>query len=76
VRGTYGIYFDVPSYNGFFDNRPRNGGQANPSGATPVVNVSHGFLSMDLGIRVGISLVHADLIPFISNGYESLGGGN
>ncbi len=46
VRGTYGIYFDVPNFNGFFDNRPGNGGavgvQANPTGATPVVNVSTG----------------------------------
>jgi len=44
VRGTYGIYFDVPNFNGFFDNRPGNGGaagvQANPTGATPVVNLS------------------------------------
>jgi len=45
IRGTYGIYFDVPNFNGFFDNRPGNGGavgvQANPTGATPVVNVSN-----------------------------------
>lgn len=44
VRGTYGIYFDAPNFNGFFDNRPGNGGavgvQANPTGATPVQNVS------------------------------------
>jgi hypothetical protein len=44
LRGTYGIYFDVLNFNGFFDNRPGNGGasgiQANPIGATPVVNVS------------------------------------
>ena len=47
IRGTYGIYFDVPNYNGFFDNRPGNGAaagvQANPAGATPVVNVSNSF---------------------------------
>ena len=44
VRGTYGLYFDVPNFNGFFDNRPGNGGasgvQANPTGATPVENLS------------------------------------
>ena len=47
VRGTYGIYFDAPNFNGFFDNRPGNGGavgvQANPTGATPVQNVSPTF---------------------------------
>ena len=54
VRGTYGIYFDVPNYNGFFDNRPGNGGavgvQANPTGATPVVNVSNSFYEWQTGV--------------------------
>jgi len=44
VHGAWGIYFDVLNFNGFFDNRPGNGGavgiQANPTGTTPVVNVS------------------------------------
>jgi hypothetical protein len=48
------IYFDVPSYNGFFDNRPGNGGavgvQANPTGATPVVNVSNSFYQWQAGV--------------------------
>ena len=26
VRGTYGIFFDAINFNGFFDNRPGNGG--------------------------------------------------
>jgi len=54
VRGTYGIYFDVPNYNGFFDNRPGNGAaagvQANPAGATPVVNVSNSFYQWQTGV--------------------------
>jgi hypothetical protein len=54
IRGTYGIYFDVPNYNGFFDNRPGNGGavgvQANPTGATPVVNVSNSFYQWQTGV--------------------------
>ena len=55
VRGAYGIYFDVPNYNGFFDNRPGNGGavgvQANPTGATPVVNVSNSFYQWETGVN-------------------------
>lgn len=47
VRGTYGIFTDVPNYNGFFDNRPGNGGasgvQANPTGTTPVETVSNSY---------------------------------
>jgi hypothetical protein len=54
VRGTYGVYFDAPNYNGFFDNRPGNGGavgvQANPTGATPVVNVSNSFYQWQTGL--------------------------
>jgi hypothetical protein len=55
IRGTYGIYFDVPNFNGFFDNRPGNGGavgvQANPTGATPVVNVSNSFYQWTTGVN-------------------------
>jgi hypothetical protein len=47
VRGTYGLFFDAINFNGFFDNRPGNGGaagvQANPTGATPVENVSPSY---------------------------------
>ena len=54
VRGTYGVYFDVPNFNGFFDNRPGNGGavgvQANPTGPTPVVNVSSTFYRWTTGV--------------------------
>ena len=54
VRGTYGIYFDVPNFNGFFDNRPGNGGasgvQANPTGATPVINVSRSLYQWTTGV--------------------------
>jgi len=53
IRGTYGIYFDVPNWNGFFDNRPGNGGaagvQANPTGATPVINVSRNLYQWQTG---------------------------
>jgi hypothetical protein len=44
LRGTYGIYYDLPNLNGFFDNRPGNGAsvgiQANNTGASPVFTVS------------------------------------
>jgi Carboxypeptidase regulatory-like domain len=44
VRGTYGIYYDLPNLNGFFDNRPGNGAsvgvQANKTGPSPVFTVS------------------------------------
>ncbi|GAA3748069.1 TonB-dependent receptor [Terriglobus aquaticus] len=44
LRGTYGLYFDAPNFNGFFDNGPGNGGargpQANPTGPNPVRTVS------------------------------------
>lgn len=47
VRGTYGLYYDAPNFNGFFDNRPGNNGavgvQANNTGSTPVFNVSRNF---------------------------------
>ena len=55
VRGTYGIYFDAINFNGFFDNRPGNGGavgvQANPTGATPVVNVSRAYYQWSAGVN-------------------------
>jgi hypothetical protein len=54
VRGTYGIYFDAVNFNGFFDNRPGNGGavgtQANPTGSTPVLNVSPSFYQWKTGV--------------------------
>lgn len=44
VRGTYGIFFDLPNLNGFFDNRPGNGAsvgvQANNAGPSPVFTVA------------------------------------
>jgi hypothetical protein len=44
VRGTYGLFFDLPNLNGFFDNRPGNGAsvgvQANNTGPSPVFTVS------------------------------------
>jgi len=62
IRGTYGIYFDVPNWNGFFDNRPGNGGaagvQANPTGATPVLNLSRSLYQWQTGVNpfVGASI--------------------
>jgi hypothetical protein len=45
VRGTYGLFFDLPNLNGFFDNRPGNGAsvgiQANNAGPNPVFSVSN-----------------------------------
>ena len=45
VRGTYGLFFDLPNLNGFFDNRPGNGAsagvQANDAGPSPVFSVSN-----------------------------------
>ena len=47
LRGTYGLYFDAPNFNGFFDNGPGNGGargpQANPTGPNPVRTVSRTY---------------------------------
>jgi len=47
VRGSWGLYFDAPNFNGFFDNRPGNGGavgvQGNNSGPSPVRNLSPTF---------------------------------
>jgi hypothetical protein len=44
VRGTYGLFFDLPNLNGFFDNRPGNGAsvgvQANNTGPKPVFTVA------------------------------------
>ncbi len=55
VRGTYGLYFDAPNFNGFFDNRPGNGGavgsQANPTGPNPVRNVTRSYFQWQTGVN-------------------------
>ena len=55
IRGTYGIFFDAINFNGFFDNRPGNGGasgvQANYTGPTPVRNVSPAFYQWQTGVN-------------------------
>jgi len=77
VRGTYGIYFDVPNFNGFFDNRPGNGGavgvQANPVGATPVVNVSRAYSQWTTGVDpfVGASAPAAQGLATISPNFRT-----
>jgi len=77
IRGTYGIYFDVPNYNGFFDNRPGNGGaagvQANPTGATPVVNVSRNFYQWTTGVNpfIGASIPAALGLSTISPNFRT-----
>ncbi|MGI4755426.1 MAG: TonB-dependent receptor [Janthinobacterium lividum] len=54
-RGQWGIYFDAPNFNGFFDNRPGNnaavGPQANPFGASPVRNVAPTFYQWQTGVN-------------------------
>jgi hypothetical protein len=44
IRANYGLFFDLPNLNGFFDNRPGNGAsagvQANNAGPSPVFTVS------------------------------------
>jgi Carboxypeptidase regulatory-like domain/TonB dependent receptor len=56
VRGTYGLYFDAPNFNGFFDNRPGNGAavglQANNTGPNPVFNVSPTFYQWQTNVAV------------------------
>ncbi len=56
LRGTYGLFYDAPNFNGFFDNRPGNGGavgvQANNTGPTPVFNVSPTFYQWQTGVAV------------------------
>jgi hypothetical protein len=48
IRGNYGLFFDAPPFNGFGDSAPgvtganARGIQANPVGATPVVNQTLG----------------------------------
>ncbi len=53
-RAQWGLYFDAPNFNGFFDNRPGNNGavgpQANPFGATPVRTVSPTFYEWKTGV--------------------------
>jgi hypothetical protein len=53
IHATYGLYFDAPNFNGFFDNRPGNGGavgvQGNNTGTTPVRNVSPSFYQWQTG---------------------------
>ena len=55
LRGTWGLYYDAPNFNGFFDNRPGNGAavgtQANPTGATPVINVSPTFYQWQTNVN-------------------------
>ncbi len=55
VRGTYGIYFDVPNLNGFFDNSLKNGAtigvQANPIGATPVETLSRTYFEWQTNVN-------------------------
>ena len=56
IRGSYGLYYDSPNFNGFFDNRPGNGGavgvQANNTGGTPVFNVTNTFYQWQNGVNV------------------------
>lgn len=44
VRGSYGIYYDSPSLNGFGDNRPPNSGATgiiyNPAGPSPIFSTT------------------------------------
>jgi Carboxypeptidase regulatory-like domain/TonB dependent receptor len=77
IRGTYGLYFDVPNFNGFFDNRPGNGGasgvQANPTGATPVENLSRNFYQWTTGVDpfVGASVPAAFGLATISPNFRT-----
>lgn len=52
-RGQWGLYYDAPNFNGFFDNRPGNGGavgtQANYIAANPVRTVSPTFYQWQTG---------------------------
>jgi Carboxypeptidase regulatory-like domain/TonB dependent receptor len=54
IRGTYGVYFDVPNLNGFFDNSLKNGAtigvQANPIGSTPVETLSRNYYEWTLNV--------------------------
>lgn len=55
VRGTWGIYYDAINFNGFFDNRPGNGGsagvQANPTGSTPVYTLTRTYYQWQTGVN-------------------------
>ena len=56
VRAAYGLYYDSPNFNGFFDNRPGNGGavgiQGNNFGSNPVRNVSPTFYQWQTNVPV------------------------
>ncbi len=77
LRGTYGVYFDVPNFNGFFDNRPGNGGasgvQANPTGATPVLNVSRNLYQWQTDVNpfVGATIPAAIGLSTISPNFRT-----
>ena len=55
IRASWGLFFDAPNFNGFFDNRPGNGGavglQANNTGPNPVRNVNPSFYQWQTGIN-------------------------
>ncbi len=77
LRGTYGIFFDAINFNGFFDNRPGNGGavgvQANPTGATPVINVSRPNYEWITGVNpfIGASVPPAFGLASISPNFRT-----
>ena len=54
IRGSWGLFFDAPNFNGFFDNRPGNGGavgvQGNNTGPSPVRNVNPTFYQWQTGV--------------------------
>ena len=56
VRGSYGLFYDAPNFNGFFDNRPGNNGavgvQANNTGPNPVFNVAPTFYQWKTNVPV------------------------
>jgi hypothetical protein len=56
IRGTWGLFYDAPNFNGFFDNRPGNNGavgvQANYTGTNPVFNVSKSFYQWQTNVPV------------------------
>ncbi|WP_035348117.1 TonB-dependent receptor [Edaphobacter aggregans] len=56
VRAAYGLYYDAPNFNGFFDNRPGNNGavglQGNNFGSSPVRNVGPTFYQWQTNVPV------------------------